>query len=53
MHIPEPFRMDGEVTLFGVSTLVTVLILLIVVTLSWCWAVPAVGGEEERLEGWT
>ena len=45
--------MDGEVTLFRVSMLVIVLILLIVVTLSWCWAVNVVGGEEERLEGWT
>ena len=34
-------------------------ILLSVLTLSWCWVVVggalgvAVGGDEERLEGWT
>ena len=49
-HIPtDPFMTDDDVTLLVVSTLLSVL------TLSWGWVVVgvAVGGDEERLEGWT
>ena len=54
LHVPtDPFITDGDVTLIVASTLLSVL------TLSWCWVVVsgalgvAVGGDEERLDGWT
>lgn len=56
MYLPtDPLITADDVTLLVKSTL------LIVLTLSWCWVVVgvvvvmgvAVGGDEERLEGWT